>query len=413
MREYSPQFVTGFLGRRDSYQVPMALEEAGMLQRFITGVSDVGWRGKLIKKLPSPIDSSLANRHCPGVSERKIKALWSLELMQNLSRLARDKTNRSWAWADRALSRALRDEARESGADLLLYEPYAGDALTATYEHRPWKALFHFHLHPVFERNLIEEDAKAHPPLNGFWLRQDALPRDDCRVVDGWRHADYVLCASSFTRKSLLADGMPVEKCAVIPYGIDISDDRFPGTPPEVFNVLFVGSGLQRKGVHHLIDAWSKARLPQGATLTLVCRFLDPVLESLLVKAPKGVRLLRGVTGRELRHLFERSALFVMPSLIEGFGQVFLEALSFGCPVLGTPNTCLPDLEGGEADGVFLTAAGDIEALKMKLEFLSEVTMGPAAKDLRTRAALLARKYPWSRFRHQLCEVLKDPSLRP
>ena len=46
-----------------------------------------------------------------------------------------------------------------------------------------------------------------------------------------------------------------------------------------------------------------------------------------------------------------------MPSLVEGFGQVYLEALAEGTPILGTKNTALPDL-GGEEDGVFLATAG-------------------------------------------------------
>ena len=63
-----------------------------------------------------------------------------------------------------------------------------------------------------------------------------------------------------------------------------------------------------------------------------------------------------------------------MPSLIEGFGQVYLEALSFGLPVLGTRNTCLPDL-GDEGDGIFCVDPGNIEELTSTLERLSELLL--------------------------------------
>jgi hypothetical protein len=35
---------------------------------------------------------------------------------------------------------------------------------------------------------------------------------------------------------------------------------------------------------------------------------------------------------------------------VEGFGQVYLEALARGCPVVGTPHTALPDLRRAASD---------------------------------------------------------------
>jgi glycosyltransferase involved in cell wall biosynthesis len=51
-----------------------------------------------------------------------------------------------------------------------------------------------------------------------------------------------------------------------------------------------------------------------------------------------------------------------MPSLIEGFGLVYSEALARGCHVIGTCNTGLPDLALGP-DAVTLVEAGDLEEL--------------------------------------------------
>jgi glycosyltransferase involved in cell wall biosynthesis len=42
------------------------------------------------------------------------------------------------------------------------------------------------------------------------------------------------------------------------------------------------------------------------------------------------------VTDEELRSLYERAALFVLPSLYEGFGLAVLEAWQVGCPILIT-----------------------------------------------------------------------------
>ena len=88
-----------------------------------------------------------------------------------------------------------------------------------------------------------------------------------------------------------------------------------------------------------------------------------------------------------------------MPSLVEGFGHVYLEALARGCPVLGTANTALPDL-GGEADGIFVTPAGDVEALTAALERLASTAA--RRSKLRAAARVTAERYPWHAFRADL-----------
>jgi glycosyltransferase involved in cell wall biosynthesis len=93
-----------------------------------------------------------------------------------------------------------------------------------------------------------------------------------------------------------------------------------------------------------------------------------------------------------------------MPSLVEGFGQVYLEALGHGCPVLGTANTCLPDI-GTEADGVFLCEPGDIDSLVGKLEQLASVV--PGNRALRAAAHSRAMAFTWAEFRRKLRRTLE------
>jgi glycosyltransferase involved in cell wall biosynthesis len=381
-----------------------------MLAGFVTGAYCRKWHGSLMRRWGGSVLGSFFLRNCKGLDESRILPKWRFELMQHLSRLAGDRANRSWRWANRGISRELARQARRSGRDIFAYEPYAWEAFNATYAHNPRKILFHFHIHPLFERKIIENDLSAHSCGSRQWLRTDADPVDEDRVVNAWRVADLVLCASSFTKRSLVANGMPEEKAIVIPYGIDIAIGAAPRPAPGQFHALFVGSGIQRKGVHHLLHAWKSALLPAGSTLTLVCRSMDPALEELIRDAPDGVRVIRGVTSSELIELFGSSSIFVMPSLVEGFGQVFLEALAWGCPVLGTDHTCLPDL-GGEKDGVFIVPAGDVDCLREKLELLASTLVGPGALAVRTRAFELARVFTWKRFRDRLVDAVRSQDL--
>ena len=198
--------------------------------------------------------------------------------------------------------------------------------------------------------------------MRGSYIEgMNALRGPTARERDCWRHADLVVCASSFTKHTLVEAGANPDLCAVIPYGVilpALSDDK---PLRDRFEALFVGSGIQRKGLHHLVRAWSAAKLPSGSRLTLVCRNIDAGITTDM-GTNDSIRILNRVSEAELAALYQSSSLFVMPSLIEGFGQVFLEALAAGCPVMGTTNTCLPDL-GGEDNGIFLTPVGEVEQL--------------------------------------------------
>jgi len=64
------------------------------------------------------------------------------------------------------------------------------------------------------------------------------------------RHADLILCASAFTRRSLLEAGADERRCRIVPYGIDLPPAPPPAPAGDAFRAVFVGSGGQRKGLH-------------------------------------------------------------------------------------------------------------------------------------------------------------------
>jgi glycosyltransferase involved in cell wall biosynthesis len=156
---------------------------------------------------------------------------------------------------------------------------------------------------------------------------------------------------------------------------------------------LFVGQGIQRKGLHHLIRAW-QARPRPGASLTLVCYRIDPAIASLITDS--GIQLLPRRSPEELAEHYRQADVFAMPSLIEGFGLVYLEALAHGCHVLGTTNTGLPDLNLGDAAATVIEP-GDIASLDAALSELidrkREAVFDPQA------IANRASRWSWADFR--------------
>lgn len=107
---------------------------------------------------------------------------------------------------------------------------------------------------------------------------------------------------------------------------------------------LFVGQGVQRKGLHHLLISWRS--MPKSfldnSELIIVSRRLDPKMAELANECE--VSVISGVSDQGLQQLYLDSDVFILPSLVEGFGLVLLEALSYGCFLISTNNTGLQDM---------------------------------------------------------------------
>lgn len=378
-----PSFVCAFRGARDAYQLPLALEEGGMLTSLLT---DVYATGALFKR-----------RYAEGLPREKIKTLGAQALRERCA---------AWCWGsqmqwgrfDRAYARAAAEEAMRQRADLFLYHPYAYEAFRRAYAHGPRRFLFAFdpygHVPELLEK--LEACVSAVPER----FREVLQPLPDWRSRDPrlevLGEADKIFCASTFTAHTLAERGADPARVCCVPYGVEVPQEEvcLP-EEHEGLRVLFVGSGVMRKGLGHLLNAWERAQLPMGSELWLVVRSAPRGLRRVVAQMPS-VHWFGSVGAAELGSLYAQADLFAMPSLCEGFGQVYLEALAQGCPVLGTPFTGLPDV-GGESEGVFLVEPGNVEALVHRLEALAWCLRGDLG--LRQAARECARGMSWARFR--------------
>jgi len=94
----------------------------------------------------------------------------------------------------------------------------------------------------------------------------------------------------------------------------------------------------------------------------------------------------------ELEPLYANSSLFVMPSLVEGFGLTALEAMHCGVPVIASNTGALPEVTG---DAALLITPGDPEELAAALRGLLD---SPAERERLSRLALarVAERFAWS-----------------
>lgn len=124
----------------------------------------------------------------------------------------------------------------------------------------------------------------------------------------------------------------------------------------EKFNfdyILYVGTLQPRKNIVKLVEAFSKITSKHPNIKLLVVGKKGWLYEEIL-DAPKkfnvesDVKFLDFVKDEEMPTLYKNALCFVLPSLYEGFGLPVLEAMKYGCPVLLSNVSSLPEA-GGEA----------------------------------------------------------------
>ena len=390
-------------GARDAYQVARALYQAGRLSCLVT---DLYWPGDrplvawFSRLLPSSLRAQLLQRAEPHLPSSRTRTLF----WRGLLTLLLDKWRAApFHWkrelmrsTDAELGRVAGRRADKTGATLLAYSYYAFHAFS---ESRAPGMLFQLHPHPASVRRILREELAAYPEcaasLNKEW--ELALPEEDfARLVEEPRLASHILVASSFTRHTLVEQGTPERSITVVPYGVDCR--RFsPGLLERKqhagLNLLFVGRINQRKGIQYLLEALRLVNDP-AVHLTVCGRVVDDL--ALFASFAGQVTVRPSVSHEDLLSAYRSADLFVLPSVAEGFGQVLLEALACGLPVLSTTHTAAPDLIQNGVQG-FVVEPRRADQLA---ERISWALAHPAElASMRAAARAAAEHFTWHRFR--------------
>lgn len=183
---------------------------------------------------------------------------------------------------------------------------------------------------------------------------------------------------------------------AIAPLGVRLPPPAPRGeTGERPFVVLFLGRLSEEKGLMTLLDAWRRLK-KDGRPARLVLAGPDwrgyrAGLEAkIAAEGIEGVSFAGPVAGAAKDALYAGADLFVLPSPMENFSMVVLDALAWGLPVVatrGTPWECLET----EDLGWWIDARAD--ALAEAIEKARALSGG----RLRERAAR-ARAYVASRF---------------
>jgi glycosyltransferase involved in cell wall biosynthesis len=330
------------LGAREHYAIPRALKRLGALRRLLTDA----WL-----QPGSPLgllNRNLRERFHPELAETPVSAwttgLTAFELAARTRRVEGwDVTIARNEWFQNHVVRALKGQGRgqAAGTETLFSYSYTALEPFRVARERGWRTVLG-QIDPGLTEERIVADLTARwpqyatswqPAPTDYWANW----REECSL------ADVILVNSDWSREALLSEGVPREKIAVVPLAYERGagsgeQGARPRPPMSVFSqqrplrVLFLGQAIVRKGIHDLVGA---ARMLQGEPIHVDVVGAHGGLPDDL---PGNMTFHGPVARSQVARWYRQADLFVLPTYSDGFALTQLEAMSYGLPVIATPN---------------------------------------------------------------------------
>ena len=220
--------------------------------------------------------------------------------------------------------------------------------------------------------------------------------------------ADHIFTRGAFVREAIVSDyGVMAKRVTAVGGGVNFATlpelEPEPDGPP---TALFIGKELYRKGGDLLLQAFAVARqrVPHARLLLLTG---DAIPSNLSLD---GVEVIAPTWDRTaITHLYRRAHFFVLPSRLETWGDVFLEAMAYGLPCLGVADEAMCEIIDHETNGLIVPPE-NVESLAQALIRLF------TRSELRQQWGLAARRkvearYTWAQVVKQMAPIIHQMAI--
>lgn len=387
-----------------------AYKEQGLLDTFYTTLYHKSGTpfGQFLKKYLPAFSKQLQRREIKDLENSNVKSISSCELLRMISvrMFSPATTDFIWEYGELAFDQWVANQLTHQIQWIHSYEHCS----LVTLQQAKKLGIKSFYEQPSQHFSFFEKTAKEqlqkYPELKSaetLLLVDQKSERRNQRRAQELNICDYIICNSTFTKRTLTEANVPSEKIITIPLAFP---DCIKYIPKRSISekTIFICAGNQslRKGTYLLYKAWQKCNFKATeAELWLVGSNQLP----LIVRAGLGeeVKFIPNLPYADLMQLFTQAHVLVLPTLADGFGMVITEAMAQGLPVITTYNSGGPDIITEGKNG-FLLEAGNIEQLANKLKWCVENK--DQLEIMGENALEKAASYPWASFRKQLVKEI-------
>lgn len=181
---------------------------------------------------------------------------------------------------------------------------------------------------------------------------------------------------------------------SVIGHGVDL-EQYYPGDKTKNPTILFVGTWVGRKRGKFLYDGFINKILP-------LCPKAKLIMISDFAPKHKSVIWFKNSTDKDLAKLYRTSWIFAYPSLYEGFGLCYLEAIASGTAIVASLNSATD----------YLFTKENMAKLSSDQDFFSNILYvlnnQNQRKRLEQNGLKLAQKYAWPKIAQEYIKIYEQ-----
>ena len=392
-------------GKQHAYRHACALQQLGLLRRFVTSTyyKRGRWPDRVAQWMPR-LDRALQKRWLEGFNSQLVTRQLSLEVPELYFRnVLKDPQRAELAMFERdaAFDRWV---ASRFAFESDIFWGFQGSCLKSLKAVRAAGKIGVCEFataHVTAAVRILTEEAEKHPEWAGTisnlhfpdWYRE--------RLEQEPHQADCCIAASGFTQRSLEEVGVPSTNIHLLPLAADLDQFQFAERRSDgPLKVLFVGGIGQRKGIKYLLHAMQQLNSSQ-IQLSLLGPL--PADETPLKAYSKWFLYLGRSDQAGVVRQMQQADVLVLPSVFEGFGLVIIEAMATGLPVITSTHSCGPEVIREGIDG-FVLKPDDVAGLEEKMTWCADhrKQLSEMGRESHERA----QQFSWNSHRERLSEIV-------
>jgi glycosyltransferase involved in cell wall biosynthesis len=372
-------------GRQHSHQAALALQEAGSLAGYWSGVPATAeqarrvpgfLRSRFARYAPVPLDPARA-RWFP----------WTPALRRMGARADLAACRLFDLWAARGLP--------GSGADAVIACEISA---LATFREARRRGIA-----TLLDAPSIHHAAqdRLHGTTDSPGLHRRIVAAKDAEIA----LADHVLTVSELARRTYVEAGVPPEKVHAVPLGADLELFSPAGEKTGVdLTFLFSGATIHRKGFDLLLEAFDRVRAASPGVRLRLAGPRGDAAHLLDRRGMDGVDFLGAMPQPALAAELRRADVLVLPSRNDSYGMVVAEALASGTPALVSEMVGAKDLVTEGKTG-WIVPVGDAAVLAERMAWCA--AHPEAVRAMGPDCRRTAESATWPAYHRRFVELLR------